>query len=206
MAKIFHDPRIYAYLHCPIQAASDKVLDDMRREYTRADFEYIADYLKEHVPGICIATDLICGFPGETEEDWEETMDLVRKYQFSVLFINQFFPRPGTPAANMKRVPSDKVKLRTKAVSELFRANFPYSNRVGQRYSILVTEHAPDNVHYCGRTKAYEMVLVDPDPRFMGQVVDVEIVSTGKFYMEGKVLDECLARLPSVASSGALAW
>jgi threonylcarbamoyladenosine tRNA methylthiotransferase CDKAL1 len=94
-------------------------------------FFFVFFFNVEKVPDICVATDLICGFPGESEEDFEETMDLVRKYQFSVLFINQFFPRPGTPAANMKRVPSDKVKLRTKAVSELFRSMFPYKDRIG---------------------------------------------------------------------------
>jgi len=68
MAKIYRHPRIYSYLHIPIQTASDKVLNDMRREYTRADFEYIVDYLKQELPDLNIATDLICGFPTESRE------------------------------------------------------------------------------------------------------------------------------------------
>ena len=61
------------------------------------------------VPGITIATDIICGFPTETEEDFEETIKLVKKYEFPVLYINQFYPRPGTPAAKMKRLPTQEV-------------------------------------------------------------------------------------------------
>ena len=76
----------------------------MRREYTREEFEQVADYLLNHVPGMTLATDIICGFPGETEEQFEETMNLVRKYRFGIMNISQFYPRPGTPAANMKRV------------------------------------------------------------------------------------------------------
>lgn len=62
------------------------------------------------VPGITIATDIICGFPGETDEDFEQTMELVRQYRFPSLFINQFYPRPGTPAARMEQIPAHKVR------------------------------------------------------------------------------------------------
>ncbi|KAI8425917.1 hypothetical protein MSG28_004924 [Choristoneura fumiferana] len=85
-------------------SGSDQVLADMKREYFRKDFEHVVDFLREKVPGITIATDIICGFPTETEQDFEDTMALCRKYRFPSLFINQFFPRPGTPAANMTKV------------------------------------------------------------------------------------------------------
>lgn len=67
--------------------------------------------LSRRVPGVTIATDIICGFPGETEEDFQETLDLVKLYQFPSLFINQFYPRPGTPAAKMEQVPAHIVSL-----------------------------------------------------------------------------------------------
>lgn len=139
MAKIFKHPRVYAFLHLPLQSASDAVLYSMKREYTQADFCHVVDYLREHVrtlvawtllltyciqvPGITIATDIICGFPGEltplcfterpthchhslspplivtmtigsTEEDFQETFDLVEKYKFPSLFTNQVRRRP----------------------------------------------------------------------------------------------------------------
>lgn len=114
MAKILRHPRVYSFLHVPVQSASDSVLMDMKREYCQADFRHVTDFLKERVPGVTIATDVICGFPTETEDDFEETMQLVEEYKFPSLFINQFFPRPGTPAAKMPRIPAQLVKQRTK--------------------------------------------------------------------------------------------
>ena len=96
VAEAMRHPSVYAFLHVPVQAGSDSVLERMRREYTVAEFEKVVDVLTEKVPGITIATDIICGFPGETAEDWERTMDLCRKYEFAELHLSQFYPRPGT--------------------------------------------------------------------------------------------------------------
>jgi len=188
MAKIYEHPRIYAYLHMPIQSASDTVLQRMKREYTRSDFEAIVDQLASTVPHLNIATDLIIGFPGETDNEFEATWDLVQRYKFSVLFINQFYPRPGTPAAKMKRVNTQIVKERTRKVSTWFKSYLPYEKRIGEVHRVLVTEMAPDNVHAAGRTKSYEMVLIDselPLERLMGRVVEVEITETGKYFLKG---------------------
>ena len=103
-------PRVYAFLHVPVQAASNNVLADMKREYTKEEFCHVVDFLREKVPGINIATDVICGYPTETEEDFKETLELVEKYKFASLFINQFYPRPGTPAAKMQRIPTKEVR------------------------------------------------------------------------------------------------
>ena len=121
IAKILNHPKVYSFLHVPVQSGSDSVLGDMKREYCSKDFERVVDFLKEKVPGVNIATDIICGFPTETEADFRMTMDLCEKYKFSSLFINQFFPRPGTPAALLPRIKADHVKLRTKElVCDLF--------------------------------------------------------------------------------------
>ena len=77
VAEAMRHPGVYAWLHVPVQAGSDAVLAKMRREYVRADFERVADALLRDVPDMTIATDIICGFPGETQEDWEETMRLL---------------------------------------------------------------------------------------------------------------------------------
>ncbi|KAF4522850.1 hypothetical protein B566_EDAN008169 [Ephemera danica] len=100
MAELLCHPRVYSFLHVPVQSGSDAVLADMKREYSRDDFEHVVTFLRERVPGINIATDIICGFPTETEADFAETIDLCSKFKFPSLFINQFFPRPGTPAGN----------------------------------------------------------------------------------------------------------
>merc|ERR1719239_1744744 len=146
MAEILKHPRVYRFLHVPVQAGSDAVLGDMRREYTVAEFCRGVDFLKERVDGLTVVTDIIAGFPTETCEDWEETMDLCRKYKFPSLFINQFFPRPGTPAAKMEQIDRREIKRRTKMVSDLFRSYRTYDDQLGLTQQVLVTDVAHDGV------------------------------------------------------------
>ena len=102
---------MFAFLHVPVQAASNSVLDAMNREYSVEDFRKVVDVLHAKVPGVTIATDIICGFPNETEEDFDLTMKLIEHYKLAIVNISQFYPRPGTPAAKMKRIPTQIVKV-----------------------------------------------------------------------------------------------
>lgn len=106
IARALRHPSVFAYLHLPVQSGSDAVLTAMNREYSAAEFRRCADTLLQLVPEVQLATDIICGFPGETDADFQETMDLVAHYRFSHTHISQFYPRPGTPAARMKKVRS----------------------------------------------------------------------------------------------------
>lgn len=190
VAEILKHPKVYSFLHVPVQAGSDSVLGEMKREYCRADFEKIVDFLREKVPGVNIATDIICGFPTETLDDFEETMTMCEKYKFASLFINQFFPRPGTPAANMKRIPADQVKERTKRLTDLFYTYEPYNGRVGQVYEVLVSEISHDKKHYVGHNQCYEQVLLPMRENLLGKLVKVKIISTSKFSMSGEIIDD----------------
>lgn len=158
MAKILNHPRVYAFLHIPVQSGSDNVLGEMKREYEIKDFRYIVDFLRDKVPGINIATDMICGFPTETKEDFEESLTLVREYKFSSLFINQFFPRPGTPASKLPQIDAAERKRRTKAMSDLFHSYTTNDHKLGQRYKCLVTEVSHDSDFYVAHNKFYEQV------------------------------------------------
>ncbi|XP_051722777.1 threonylcarbamoyladenosine tRNA methylthiotransferase isoform X2 [Ctenopharyngodon idella] len=178
MAKILNHPRVYAFLHVPVQSASDSVLMDMKREYCCADFRRVMDFLKEKVPGITIATDIICGFPGETDEDFEQTMELVRQYRFPSLFINQFYPRPGTPAARMEQIPA---------------------HLIGQRQRVLVTEESFDSQYYVAHNKFYEQVLVPKKPEFKGKMIEVDIYEAGKHYMKGRPAEDAQVFTASIA-------
>jgi len=189
MAEIFNHPSVYSFLHIPVQSASNAVLNDMKREYTIEQFKYTVDFLKERVPNLTVATDLICGFPTETPEDFEDSCQLVREYKFPSLFINQFFPRPGTPAAKMRRVPTDEVKERTKKVSAIFQSYFPYEHNIGERQNILITEEAKDKIHFVGHNKSYDQVLIKGEPDLMGKMVEVEIYETGKHFMKGQLVN-----------------
>uniref|UniRef100_A0A671L2D1 tRNA-t(6)A37 methylthiotransferase n=1 Tax=Sinocyclocheilus anshuiensis TaxID=1608454 RepID=A0A671L2D1_9TELE len=199
MVRILQHPRVYAFLHVPVQSASDSVLMDMKREYCCADFRRVTDFLQERVPGITIATDIICGFPGETEEDFEQTMELVRQYCFPSLFINQFYPRPGTPAAKMEQVPAHVKKQRTKELSALFHSYKPYDHKIGERQRVLVTEDSFDSQYYVAHNKFYEQVLVPKKPEFKGKMIEVDIYEAGKHYMKGRPVEDARVFTPSIA-------
>ena len=190
MALILDHPRVYSFLHVPIQSASDAVLADMKREYSSDDFREIVNFLREKVPGVNILTDLILGFPTEDEKDFQDTIKLVEEYKFSSLFINQFFMRPGTPAARMRQVHTQERKRRTRIVSELFNSYTTFDKKLGERQQVLVTEISHDDNYYVAHNKFYEQVLVPKIDVYMGKMIEVEIIECTKFSMKGKVLQE----------------
>ena len=112
----------------------------MNREYTVEEFELVCDYLIKNVPNITIATDIICGFPGETNAQFEDTINLVDKYKFPVLNISQFYPRPGTAAMKMKKVPSVDVKNRSKKITELFQSFKRWDNMLGSIQKVWIND------------------------------------------------------------------
>ncbi|EDV24289.1 uncharacterized protein TRIADDRAFT_26388 [Trichoplax adhaerens] len=199
MAKILSHPRVYSFLHVPVQAGSDKVLYDMRREYTVTDFEKVVNYLSDKVPGITIATDIICGFPTEEKDDFAKTLRLIERHKFPSVFINQFYPRPGTPAAKMKRIPTEEVKNRSRELTQLFKSYRPYDHKLGERQRILITELSHDGNHFVGHNKFYDQVLVPMDMDLLGKTVEVDIIETGKHYLMGRVVRETLVNMPRLS-------
>ncbi|XP_002738926.1 threonylcarbamoyladenosine tRNA methylthiotransferase-like [Saccoglossus kowalevskii] len=199
ISKILKHPRVYSFLHVPVQSGSDSVLMDMKREYCVDDFKHVCNFLKKRVPGVTIATDIICGFPTETDEDFDETMQLVEEYKFPSLFINQYFPRPGTPSAKMTRVPTREVKKRTKKLSQLFQDYRPYDHKVGEEQHVLVTEDSHDGRFYVAHNKFYDQVLVPKEENLLGKMIKVKITSTGKHYLIGDILKDEETVTPSIA-------
>lgn len=153
--------------------------------------------LIDRIPGVTIATDIICGFPTETKKDFEDTLSLCEKYKFPSLFINQFYPRPGTPAALMPRIPAQDVKRRTKRLTDLFYSYEPYTHKIDETQQVLVTEVSHDKKHYVGHNKFYEQVLVPMNKEYMGKLVKVRIIEAGKFSMIGMPLDDI--RMPGLS-------
>lgn len=186
MVPILNHARVYSFLHVPFQAGSNRVLNDMRRLYVREDFINVVEYLRENVPGITIATDVICGFPTETDADFEETVDLLDTYRFPVLHISQFYPRPGTPAARLQKLPSEVVKSRSRKVTKLFESYLSYENLVGMDIDVLVTDRASDSIHYVAHDKNYRPILITANENYMGKWVNVTIVETGKYFIKSK--------------------
>ena len=189
MARCMNHPRMYAFIHVPVQSGSSNVLNDMKREYSREEFERVCDVLSELVPDVTLATDIICGFPTEDEDDFQETMSLVRKYQFAVCNISQFYPRPGTPAARMKLIKTQVVKDRSRRLSQLFNDGIdPYTHLVGTTQRVWINEVAHDKHNLAGHTKNYVQVLVSPAEAAMGTDCMCEIYESGRFFVRGRVV------------------
>lgn len=138
-----------------------------------------------------IATDIIAAFPTETDEHFQETMDLINRHRFAIMNYTQFYPRPGTPAAKMKRVMTTKdARRRTKQISEVFESWDPYAELVGKRCRVWITEEmARDKVHMIGHTKNYTQVLIACDTSLFGSSVEVNVTRHGRWSIFGDVIE-----------------
>jgi len=197
MAVLLNHPQIYSHLHIPVQTGSNKVLEGMVREYVIEDFNKLCDYLLENVPDITLATDIICGFPGETEEDFEMTLNLVKKYHFDSVYISQFYPRPGTVAAAMKKIDTKIVKKRSTELTKLFESYTTYDKMLNTEQKVWITsiEVNKKNIEnekqeaMIGHTKNYVKVLIrQVDYNLIGKCVKVKITETSKWHIIGKVI------------------
>lgn len=161
-------PTVMPQLHMPLQSGSDKVLKDMRRSYRTKRFMGILDKVRERIPNAAITTVIIVGFPGETEEDFQGTMDIVEQARFAQAFTFQYSIRPGTPAAEMdNQIPKDVVQERFERLTALQDRISLEENQalVGTEAEILVTG-LPDEEHgrFSGRARDNRLVHVKADP------------------------------------------
>eukprot|EP00927_Polykrikos_kofoidii_P066380 TRINITY_DN61992_c0_g1_i1.p1 TRINITY_DN61992_c0_g1~~TRINITY_DN61992_c0_g1_i1.p1 ORF type:complete len:613 (+),score=88.23 TRINITY_DN61992_c0_g1_i1:78-1841(+) len=188
VSEVLRRPNVFEFIHIPVQSGSDAVLQAMIREYTTADFRHLANGLRASVPGMTIATDVICGFPAEGEEDHQATMDLIKEFRFPVLNISQFYPRPGTAAARMKKLPSAVVKQRSTQVTQLFDSYTTYDDLVGREERAWFSETDLKHGQTVGHTKGYAKVVVDRDDALLGKSAIVRLLSATKWHLVAKVL------------------
>jgi len=190
LAKILLHPQVYEFIHIPVQSGSNAVLTAMQREYEIEEFRKLVDQLRALVPRVHICTDIICGFPGETDEHHQETLSLLRKYQFPSVYISQFYPRPGTPAASMTRVPTQVVKQRSREVTELFGSykSFDYLLGTTQQVFLRDEEDEKEKEGMVGHTKDYTKVVLPRVEGAIGGSVYVRIVEAGKWHVVGEIV------------------
>jgi len=182
-------PKLAESAHIPLQSGSDRLLKLMHRGYTRERFLSIIHKLRQARPTIGITTDIIVGFPGETEEDFELTLSLCREVEFDNAFIFKYSPRRDTPAAEMPdQVPQEIREERNHrlldTVNEIGKRK--YDAFIGQQVQILVEGPSKKNAaRYTGRTRCNRIVLFDGSTRHQGQLMDVKITRTGSFTLYG---------------------
>lgn len=186
LVALFDDERMYRFLHIPVQSGSDSILRSMKRHYSVEQFMTLVDDLRSSCPDVSIATDLICGFPGETDEDHEMSVDLIRKLRMDTVNITRFSPRPGTDAANMDQVHGRISKSRSAELTAVKNETELDVNSmmVGKRYAALATEVGKEGTIL--RTNNYRPVVVrDTVP--LGTFVNVEIEGCKPTYLIGKL-------------------
>jgi len=181
-------PKVCEHLHLPVQTGSDRILKQMNRHYTSAYYLDLVAKIREAVPDISLTTDLIVGFPGETETDFQETLNLVEKVKFSSAFTFIYSPRPGTPAAKMPdQIPEVVKKERIYRLIELQnQISHEYMQaQVGKTEEILVEEITTKTCELSGRTRTNKQVLFSGSPDLMGQLLHVKIIEAKTWSLKG---------------------
>jgi len=182
-------PKLCESAHVPVQSGSDGVLKRMHRGYTRERFLGIVEKLRRVKPEMGITTDIIVGFPGETEADFGETLSLVRETRFDNAFVFKYSPRKDTPAATMPgQVPAQVIEERHGRLLELVNeiGKEKYRRWVGRRAQILVEGPSRKNpARLEGRTRANKIVVFEGSQRHRGQLLEVRITRAGSFTLYG---------------------
>lgn len=179
-------------IHLPVQAGSDKVLKDMNRKYTREKYISLVEMIKSKIPGVGITTDIMVGFPTETQEDFLQTMDLVKQCRFSNAFTFIYSPRQGTVAAKM---PQLSYSVKQSRIMELIKLQNSITKELsndykGKTYEILVEGFSPKLEGYvCGRTDCGRLVTFKGDKNIIGEFVNVEIQSAKSASLFGKIVE-----------------
>jgi len=181
--------RVFKFLHLPVQSGDDEVLELMNRRYTAEDFKRIVQAFREEIPRLTLSTDVICGFPGESRDAFEQTKKLVREIQPDIVNVSKFFSRPRTPAEKMVSLPPKEVKMRSREVAELSRRISFERNRawMGWEGTVLFDEKGKGE-SWMGRNFAYKPIVVKGSESLVGTFVQVRVVNAFSTYLEAEVV------------------
>jgi MiaB-like tRNA modifying enzyme len=193
LVEAFQNKHVFKFVHVPVQSGSDKVLKHMNRLYTVSQFGSIVDTFKNAIPQVTVATDVICGFPGETRDDFEESLNLIDESNPDVVNISKFFPRPRTAAEKMNpKVPPAEVSDRSRRMAHLVKRISSEKNRAWLNWKgrILVDERGKQPDTFIGRNFAYKPIVVKSENEsLLGTIVDVRVTKTFQTYLEAEIID-----------------
>ena len=188
------NPRIARQFHLPVQSGSDRILKAMNRNYTRESYLSLIRYMREKMPDIAISTDIIVGFPGETEEDFEDTLSIVREARYDMMYSFIYSKRGGTPAAEMEdQIPAEVTGKRFPRLLEVqneisLERNLVWEN---QTLRVLVDGRSKNNPDkFSGRTDGNKIVLFDADDSYSGKFVNIKITKAQTFALIGEIVAE----------------
>jgi threonylcarbamoyladenosine tRNA methylthiotransferase CDKAL1 len=185
----FSDVRIYKFLHLPVQSGDNLILQKMNRKYTVEDFLEIIEKFKDRYPDITIATDVIVGFPTETDEQFCNTIELLNKIKPDITNITRFSARPLTVAKSLKgRLRTEILKKRSKVLTDVCNEISKDKNKthIGKKYNVLITEKGKNDT-FVGRSENYKPVVIKEKVN-IGDLISVEIIDTSTCYLVASII------------------
>jgi len=183
-------------VHLPVQSGSSRILKLMGRRYTKEEYLSLFNKIRKVVPNVTISTDIIVGFPGETEEDFNETLDLVEKCKFDNAFTFIYSKREGTPAAKMEDFVSleekeERLQKLNQRVNHYFLIN--NQNLIGEKVKVLVDgvsqKKGNDKILLMGYTDTNKLINFEGDLSLIGSIVTVEVVDAKTWSLDGKIVE-----------------
>lgn len=184
--------KVCKVIHLPLQSGSTAVLKAMNRKYTKEQYLELVEKMKSKMPNITLTTDIIVGFPGETEEDFEDTLEVVRKVNFEQVFMFIYSRRVGTVADKMEnQIPEEIKHKRFDRLKELVESQIEENNNkyVGTVQRILIDGTSKTNENtLSGRTDSNKVVVIEADKKYINQTVDVKIIENCMWYLKGEII------------------
>ncbi|MCW4015198.1 MAG: tRNA (N(6)-L-threonylcarbamoyladenosine(37)-C(2))-methylthiotransferase [Candidatus Bathyarchaeota archaeon] len=189
LVEAYSCEKVFKFLHLPVQSGDDGVLRLMNRRYTVDDFRLVVLAFREKIPMLTLSTDVICGFPGESKEAFENTKNLVAEVKPDVVNVSKFFSRPKTPAEKLVPIPSKELNRRSKELSALVRRISFEKNKswIGWEGRVLIDELGKEG-SWMGRNFAYKPVVVKTDESLLGRFVSVRVVRAFSTYLEAQIV------------------
>ncbi len=185
--------KVCKLIHLPLQSGSTQVLKAMNRKYTKEQYLALVDKMKKVIPGVVFTTDIIVGFPGETEADLEDTLDVVRKVNFEQVFMFIYSRRVGTPGDKMEnQIPEEVKHQRFNKLKALVESQIQARNKeyIGTVQNVLVEGTSKNNENMLtGRTYSNKVVVFEGSKDLIGKMVDLKIVSEHMWYLKGETID-----------------
>jgi len=193
LIQAFQSERIFKFIHLPVQSGDDQILKGMRRFYSVDDFKKIVNAFRARFPKITLATDVICGFPGESEEAFGKTLQLIEEVKPDIVNVSKFFARPRTVAAEMQKdfVCPPEIKRRSSGAAELTRKIALERNLrwVGWTGEIFVDEVGKISGSWVGRNFAYKPIAVKSADNLLGKTLRVKVVKAFSTHLEGEIAE-----------------
>ena len=185
--------KVCKLIHLPLQSGNSRVLKEMNRKYTKQQYLELVEKMKKEIPNLTLSTDIIVGFPGETDEDFEDTLDVVKKVNFEQEYMFIYSRRVGTPADRMQnQVPEEQKHIRFEKLKKLVEEQIEEKNKkyINTIQKVLVEGKSKNNEDMLtGRTDSNKVVIFKGNDNLIGQIINLKIVSEHMWYLKGEVND-----------------